>query len=130
MATILVIDDSDMTRAMVAELLAQEGHRVETYCPETVRELYAKLLRFHPDLVVLDLQFNEYEYDGLDLMNTIREGWRSLPVILLTANRDPEILGEFQSRRVNAVLHKPEGLPCLHGVIESVLSISADSGPQ
>jgi len=122
MAAILVIDDSEMTRSMVAELLTECGHEVETFCPETLLDLYPKLRSARPDLIVLDMQFNLYEYDGLDLMNRIRERWMHLPVILLTANRDPELLEEFQCKRVNAILHKPEGLKNLHWAVESVLA--------
>lgn len=122
MASVLVIDDSDMARAMVAELLTECGHQVETFCPDCLQGMYPRLRRSRPDLIVLDLQFNMHDFDGLDLMKLVRERWVSLPVILLTANRDPEILDEFHRRKVNAVLHKPEGLKTLQWAVESVLS--------
>jgi DNA-binding response OmpR family regulator len=122
MASILVIDDSCMARAMVAELLTECGHEVDTFCPETLMDLYPRLRSSRPDLVILDMQFNDYEFDGLDIMGRIRERWDQLPVILLTASRDPELLAEFHGQRVNAILHKPEALRTLHWAVEGVLS--------
>ena len=85
-AHILVVDDEPDISALVAFHLARESYRVRTAAtgPEALRAIETEI----PDLVLLDLMLPGLS--GLDVLREIRrnEGWKDVPVILLTAKRE------------------------------------------
>lgn len=81
MAKILVVDDEEHIRLLYAEELREEGYDVIT--AEGGHRLLERIDREHPDLVVLDIKM--VDYDGLDLLQDIRNKFYDLPVILSTA---------------------------------------------
>ncbi len=81
--TVLVIDDDEKVRALLARLLTQEGLR-PVQAADGPSALEA-LDRHQPDLVLLDVVMPNT--NGLDLLDQIRSK-SDLPVILLTALGD------------------------------------------
>ena len=81
MARILVVDDEEYVRRFYAEELSEEGHEVNTV--STGYELLRKIRNFQPDVVVLDIML--VDYDGLELLQDIRNRHYDLPVILSSA---------------------------------------------
>lgn len=81
MAKILVVDDEEYVRRFYAEELSEEGHVVNTV--SNGYELLRKIHNFHPDVVVLDIML--VDYDGLELLQEIRNRYYDLPVILCSA---------------------------------------------
>ena len=65
MATILVVDDEAGIRALLSEILSDEGHAVE----EAENALQARQFRerFRPDLVLLDIWMPDV--DGITLLD-------------------------------------------------------------
>ena len=82
MRTILVVDDDDMFRELVTEILTQGGYRVLK--AEDGVKAWEKMQAQKVDLAVLDL--NMPNMDGLELTRKIRDDvkYRNLPVLLLT----------------------------------------------
>jgi two-component system response regulator (stage 0 sporulation protein F) len=81
MAKILVVDDEEHIRLLYSEELREEGYDVIT--AEGGYRLLERIERERPDLVVLDIKM--VDYDGLDLLQDIRNRFYDLPVILSTA---------------------------------------------
>ncbi len=81
MARILVVDDEEHIRHFYSEELADEGHKVWTTA--TGHELLQTIDSLQPEVVVLDIRL--VGYDGLDLLQEIRNKHHDLPVILCTA---------------------------------------------
>jgi DNA-binding response OmpR family regulator len=81
MAKILVVDDEEHIRLLYSEELREEGYDVST--AEGGYRLLERIERERPDLVVLDIKM--VDYDGLDLLQDIRNKFYDLPVILSTA---------------------------------------------
>ena len=81
MARILAVDDEEYIRLLYREELSEEGHKVWTAA--TGHELLRKIENLHPDAVVLDIKL--VDYDGLELLQEIRNQYHDLPVILCTA---------------------------------------------
>src|SRR5210317_2587599 len=81
MARILVVDDEEHIRRFYSEELADEGHKVWTTA--TGHELLKTIDSLQPEAVVLDIRL--VDYDGLDLLQEIRNLYHDLPVILCTA---------------------------------------------
>ncbi len=81
MAKILVVDDEEHIRLLYSEELKEEGYDVVT--AEGGHRLLERIEQDKPDLVVLDIKM--VDYNGLDLLQDIRNKFYDLPVILSTA---------------------------------------------
>ncbi|MBU1154452.1 MAG: response regulator [Desulfarculus sp.] len=81
MAKILIVDDEEHIRFLYSEELADEGYEVAT--ADSGFQLLERIEKEKPDLVVLDIKM--VDYNGLDLLQDIRNKYYDLPVILCTA---------------------------------------------
>lgn len=81
MAKILVVDDEEHIRHYYTEELSEEGHKVWTAA--TGHKLLRRIDQIQPEVVVLDIRL--VDYDGLELLQEIRNQYHELPVILCTA---------------------------------------------
>ena len=81
MAKILIVDDEEHIRYLYSEELSEAGHEVIT--TESGHMLLEKIEEEKPDLVVLDIKM--VDYNGLDLLQDIRNKFYTMPVVLCTA---------------------------------------------
>jgi two-component system response regulator (stage 0 sporulation protein F) len=81
MRKILVIDDDQGVRMLYADELADEGYEVVTYGDGS--RLIEFIKKERPDVVVMDIRLGKY--DGLDLLQDVRNTFDRLPVIICTA---------------------------------------------
>jgi DNA-binding response OmpR family regulator len=82
-ACILIVEDDDDIRQLVAALLVREGYAVETAIDGIAMD--AVLARTRPDLVVLDLMLPRE--DGLSICRRLRAS-QALPILILSAKSD------------------------------------------
>ncbi len=78
---ILIVDDEEHIRFLYSEELTDEGYAVVTH--DSGDQLLEKIEAEKPDLIVLDIKM--VDYNGLDLLQDIRNKYYDLPVILCTA---------------------------------------------
>lgn len=81
MAKILIVDDEEHIRYLYSEELSEAGYEVIT--AESGHMLLEKIEKEKPDLVVLDIKM--VDYNGLDLLQDIRNKFYTMPVVLCTA---------------------------------------------
>ena len=81
MARILLVDDEEHIRQLYTVELSEEGHKVFTVA--TGHNLLNRIDSLQPEAVVLDIRL--VDYDGLELLQEIRNLYHDLPVILCTA---------------------------------------------
>lgn len=81
MAKILVVDDEEHIRLLYSEELTETGYEVITAADGY--KLIERIETEKPDLVILDIKM--VDYNGLDLLQEIRNKFYNLPVILCTA---------------------------------------------
>jgi two-component system response regulator (stage 0 sporulation protein F) len=81
MAKILIVDDEEHIRFLYSEELTEAGYEVIT--ADSGYQLLEKIEDEKPDLVVLDIKM--MDYNGLDLLQDIRNKFYNLPVVLCTA---------------------------------------------
>jgi len=88
MARILTVDDSTSIRMLVADTLHAAGH--EVIQAKDGAEGLAKASASKMDLVISDV--NMPGMDGITLVKRLREmpGYRSVPLLILTTELDPE----------------------------------------
>ena len=80
-AKILVVDDEEHIRFLYSEELTEAGYEVIT--ADSGHKLLERIEEEKPDLVVLDIKM--LDYNGLDLLQDIRNKFYNLPVVLCTA---------------------------------------------
>jgi len=102
-ALILVIDDEELIRWSLDQVITSDGHRVAVAADGS--EALARMAEAIPDLCLLDLKLPDI--DGLQLLPQLRALAPNLPVVVMTAYGSAEI--EREARRLGAVdfLRKP-----------------------
>jgi CheY-like chemotaxis protein len=87
MTTILVVDDDDPIRALVASVLQDEGYQVATAA--TGEEALAALEQGRPLLVITDMRMPVM--DGWEFAAELRARFdEQIPLLVMTAAYDPE----------------------------------------
>ncbi|MDR2386588.1 MAG: response regulator [Deltaproteobacteria bacterium] len=81
MTKILVVDDEAHIRLLYSEELTEDGYEVIT--AENGDGLLELIDKEKPDVVTLDIKM--VDYNGLDLLQDIRNKFYDLPVILCSA---------------------------------------------
>ena len=81
MARILLVDDEEHIRRFYSDELADAGHKV--WATATGHDLLKTIDSLKPEVVVLDIKL--VDYDGLELLQEVRNNHHDLPVILCTA---------------------------------------------
>jgi DNA-binding NtrC family response regulator len=80
MDRILVVDDEESIQILYADELNEEGY--EVFTTGDASNLMDMIEQVRPDLIILDIRLGEY--DGLDLLQDIRNIRYNMPVILCT----------------------------------------------
>ena len=114
---ILVVEDDEIIRAIVAHAIAQLGYMVDT--AENGEQGWEKLNLHHYDLLITDN--NMPRLTGLELVQMLRSASMMLPVILAsggTSHVDPAL-------QITASLPKPFYTEQLLKIVQEILRITA-----
>jgi DNA-binding NtrC family response regulator len=118
MATILVVDDELGIRALLSEILTDEGHTVEAAENAAQARAVRELLR--PDLVLLDIWMPDV--DGITLLKEWGSaGLLSMPVIMMSGHGTIDTAVEATKYGATAFLEKPITLQKLLRAVEQAL---------
>ena len=118
MATILVVDDELGIRALLSEILTDEGHTVELAENAAQARLVREMLR--PDLVLLDIWMPDV--DGVSLLKEWGAGGQlSMPVIMMSGHGTIDTAVEATKYGASAFLEKPITLQKLLRAVEQAL---------
>lgn len=87
-STILVVDDHEIIREMLARLLRKQGHHARK--ASSGREALHLLSQHAFDLVLLDIMMPEM--DGITVLEQLRQHpiWRHIPVVVISGDNDME----------------------------------------
>ena len=119
MATILVVDDELGIRALLSEILTDEGHTVEL--AENAAQARAARERFKPDLVLLDIWMPDV--DGITLLKEWGAGaMLSMPVIMMSGHGTIDTAVEATKFGASAFLEKPITLQKLLRAVDQTLA--------
>ena len=118
MATILVVDDELGIRALLSEILADEGHTVEL--AENAAQARACRERIRPDLVLLDIWMPDV--DGITLLKEWGSSAQlSMPVIMMSGHGTIDTAVEATKFGAMAFLEKPITLQKLLRAVDQAL---------
>lgn len=101
---VLIVDDSAVIRALMAQVLATSGYDVTTAANGL--EGLSVLERSTFSCVVLDVDMPEM--DGFSLLERLRPRWPSLPVAMFTSNSSPAHRQQASTLGANAYIVKSE----------------------
>ena len=104
MARVLVVDDSNIYRFSMSEILENTGHIIigEAKNGQEAVESYKEL---HPDVVTMDVTMPEK--DGFEALKEILEFDAGAKVIMVSATVDQSILSEALIQGAYDILVKP-----------------------
>ncbi len=118
MATILVVDDELGIRALLSEILSDEGHTIEL--AENAAQARAVRERMRPDLVLLDIWMPDV--DGITLLKEWGgAGLLTMPVIMMSGHGTIDTAVEATKFGAMAFLEKPITLQKLLRAVEQSL---------
>ena len=118
MPRILVVDDTDDIREVIAKLLQRKGFDVTTAAGG--KQGVVQAASDQPDLILMDL--NMPDMDGWQATRTIREEGITTPVIALTAHLMTDEQVRAMDSGFNGYQTKPLELDALLALIEELLS--------
>jgi CheY-like chemotaxis protein len=116
MTTILLVDDSRVTRELIkVYLIAKDVRLLEA---ADGAEALETARRERPDLVLADMRMPRLDGHGLCKALAADLRTRSIPVVILTSNGDPETVARCRAAGAREVLRKPiQPQPLLDAVI-------------
>lgn len=102
--TVLIVDDNDMTRALLRSILRTERYEVigEARNGVVAVEMAARL---HPQLVCLDI--NMPEMDGLTALAHIKTAHPNIQVVVITSSNNATDVREAIARGAAGFIVKP-----------------------
>ncbi len=117
---VLIVDDSALSRKHIRRVLSAMGLERFTEAEDGV-EAMALLRERYFDLVVTD--YNMPNMDGKELVDQIRNSdtQSSVPVLMVTSERDENRLAAIQQAGVSAICDKPFEPQTLRRLIEQIL---------
>jgi two-component system response regulator PilR (NtrC family) len=120
MASVLIVDDERSMRDFLKILLEKEGHRVDTAdCGETALTM---IRNEQLDIVVSDIRMPGIS--GIELLETVKQDYPELPVILITAFASPDDAVLAMKNGAFDYISKPFNVDEIKSVINSATSKS------
>ena len=117
---ILVIDDSNTNLVLLESLLDKNGYEVHSAL--SALEGLENLKKQKADLIYLD--FLMPEIDGLEFMDMLRENdeWKDIPVVILSAISDADIIKQSKEKGVIDYITKPINVHRIIDLTREILS--------
>src|SRR5579863_3597878 len=117
---LLIVDDNEMNRDMLARRLARKGYVIGL--ADSARDLLPRVKEEGIDLVLLDIEMPDVT--GLDALQTLRGSYSpiELPIIMVTAKNQSDDIVKALEMGANDYLTKPIDFPVALARISTQLS--------
>jgi len=109
---VLIADDESLIRMDLREMLTNLGYLVVGEAPDA-QTAVNMARKIHPDVVIMDIKFENNDFDGIEAARILMEE-RVSPVLLLSAYSQKELIQRAREAGVMGYLVKPfreEDLP-------------------
>ncbi len=121
-ARLLLVDDHDINRELVSEMLASLGHHVDCSSNgfQAIAAVRSAAQRGEPfDLVLMDIQMPDCDgYEAARRIRLLGHGADPLPILALTANAYPEDVRDALAAGMQDHLAKPISLATLRAALD------------
>ena len=115
---IMVIDDENIVGKMIQSSFEQDGYIVEPFTNPTEALERLKEAEFH--MVITDLKMKDI--DGMEVLNTIKEEYPQIKVIMITAFASMDTAVEAFRKSVDDFFAKPIKIADLKTTVRRLLS--------
>ncbi len=126
-STILTVEDDPAIRVLIKSVLELDGHRV---C-EAVDGIRARGVAQEcaPDVILLDIGLPGQ--DGFQVLDELKadEGLRAIPVLMVTAWADPELVARALDRGAAGYIRKPFDIGELREQVGAALAGKLEEQP-
>lgn len=120
---ILVVEDNDFVRMQIVRYLTEEGYE----CIESANTQQGlEQLDSSIDLAIVDVRIQPM--DGFEYIRMMKAQGHEIPVILVTGDKNPDILGKAAQWKVATVLMKPVQKDRLHAMVYRTMAYKKRSG--
>lgn len=119
MQTILVVDDQPGIRFLLEEVFKETCYKVVTAADGL--EAVVRLKEHKPDLVLLDMKMPGM--DGLDVLRTVTSKFPQVPVIMITAYGELQLVKEALNQGAKGYITKPFDILELRRLVDSLLAV-------
>jgi YesN/AraC family two-component response regulator len=120
---ILVVDDEEMMRELLEDVLQMEGYSVETAADGQAALARVKELR--PLLVISDIKMPRM--NGFELLKSVKERYPQMRVIMMTGYSDDFTVKDALRLNADEYIIKPFNTQDITSVVKSVLGDQAKS---
>ena len=122
-AKILIAEDNDFVRMQIVKFLQDEGYSTV----ETTDGLQAmNLMNPEIDLAIVDVRMEPV--DGFEFIKNMRSRDLKAPIVLVTGDKDPDLLHDAQALGVGAVLLKPVEKDRLVKTVDRAIQVARRGG--
>lgn len=122
--TILIVDDSATTRAIIKRTIKVAGLPVKPLEASNGMDALRLLAAEHVDLVLADLHMPEM--DGIEMARRVlaTENTKSIPIVVVSAEPSAEKLEQLKVEGVRGYLRKPFTPESLRNVVCEMLNLT------
>ncbi len=122
MTDILVVDDERDIRALIADILQDEGHGVRLAADSDTT--LAEINKAAPDLIILDIWLKDSRLDGIDILKRVRRDNPAIPVVIISGHGNIEIAVAAIKQGAYDFIEKPFNIDQLLVVVTRALETS------
>lgn len=124
---VLVVDDEEMTRRILATLLKLDGH--ECVEAEDGLEALEKTVALNPDAIILDVMMPVM--DGITVCKKLRAdpATAHVPIVMLSGRAQINAEGEGLEAGANAYMRKPIEPKKMLEILKDLMSRNSSSEP-
>jgi two-component system response regulator (stage 0 sporulation protein F) len=115
---LLIVDDQAGVRRFLYEAFSEEGYNVEMASNgiEAVKKVSAKT----PSLILLDVKMPGMS--GLETLEELREIAPDIPVVMMSAYGELDIIAEAKKKGVKCYINKPFDLDDVRNLVRGLLA--------
>jgi CheY-like chemotaxis protein len=117
MVSVLVVDDDELIRSLLREVLTKEGYKVEII--ESGVMAIKKVLKQTVDVLILDIYMGGMS--GIEVIPIIKQVNPHLPIIAITGDTSPETERKVRAEGIFYYFLKPFDLEEIKKVVRSAL---------
>ncbi|MCU0293110.1 MAG: response regulator [Thermoanaerobaculaceae bacterium] len=122
MARVLVVDDEAPLTRHLASFLGHHPGEFEVATAASAEEALVVMDTFRPDLLLTDIRLPGL--DGFELVRRVREQRTTLPIIVMTGTRSPDLDRTARELGISSVLFKPLDLETVRRLIGASVQLA------
>ena len=121
-STILVVDDEEDIRELIADILQDEGYstRLAANATECMDQIDAEL----PALMILDIWLKDSHMDGIDILTKVKKTHPEVPIVIISGHGNIEIAVAAIKQGAYDFIEKPFNIDQLLVVIRRAMETS------